>query len=172
MTSTEHTSKRIWIAAGLSMLAGMLLTIHNLQGYRTTRDHAREYIGYLRQLNGVEKQMARQTLIRNQFNTLAGKSPRPLQLIVNTAEQGTDISIREQTSIPLEPGLSAQTAVLDASSLPYTTLSQLLQLAELDQPPWRLVGCTLKASSSASDSVQAKLIFEALDHNFKAKPLK
>ena len=164
MSQTESKHQRLWAAAFLSMAAGLVFTGLNAREYLSYTSTAKEYIGYLEQLQTVEHEARRHAQIRDQLSILHGKSPGSLRKIADQAGIDSSVSIREQSRLPLDAGLTVHSVAVQSDSIPYPELSRFLQLAEINHPPWRLVSCTLKASSRSVNACQASLLFEALDY--------
>ena len=166
MSKVNKPTDKIWLIGLLCLAIGLGFTIYNVKEYSSHKQRAKEYTGYLAKLDRLQQEASRHASIRKQFSIMQGKAPKPLRQIADSAGMDDSVNIREQATVPLEPGLSVQSVTVSSANLPYNQVSRLLQLAEIDHPPWRLVSATLKASPSSTKEGQVDFTFEAIDGTF------
>jgi hypothetical protein len=154
----------LWILAGLSLVAGLLLSVNSLSTLSRTLELLERKAGDSRELATLQLQAARNQAILEQYSAAAAK-PVPFETLASAAIPGVSMTTRTTATQPAVPGWTQQKISVDLTDINGSDLGKLLAAGAAAQPPWALVECTLFASPTAGRLAKATLVLETVEGN-------
>lgn len=153
----------LWIAAAVTVIAGILLTAASAMRIRSSARTIREYAGYTAQLQEVSKSAWRGGSAIRVFEAMENPHPAPMADILKEVMPGQKYDAVEQPSQPTIPGWTVRRIQVSFVDVQLVKLGEFLSVAESRRPPWRMVSCRIRATSAAGGTGQATLILESMD---------
>jgi len=154
----------LWSAAGLSLLIGLLLSIHTVGSIGRTTEIWQKKSGDLQELLALRKVAAeRQNILKHYARFPA--APVPLETLARNAGPGLNPALRSTETHPTVPGWTARRINIGLNDMSGDDLGRFLEAASTATPPWALMACTLSASPTPGRLAKAELILETVERN-------
>ncbi len=152
----------LWNAAGLSLLAGLILTLHSLNGITRTREILSKKANDIRELVGLRTQANR---YRSLLTATAQypASPVPLETLARTALPSQPMRVLTTDITPSVTGWIAKKVSVEFNDIAGIDLGKLLDAGVAANPPWTLLECTLFAAPTPGRVAKATLVFSTVE---------
>jgi hypothetical protein len=152
----------LWSAAGLSLLAGFLLTHHSLNGITRTREIFLKKTNDIRELAG----MRTQANLHHSLLTAAVQyppSPIPLETLARTTVPAQPMRLLTTGITPSVSGWTARKVSVEFNDIAGIDLGKLLDAGASANPPWTIIECTLFAAPTPGRVAKATLVFSTVE---------
>ncbi len=154
----------VWGAAGLSLLAGLLLTVHSLNGISRTQEILLKKANDIRELAGMRSQANRyHALLTAAVQYPAGSIP--LETLARTTVPAQSMRLLATDITPSVPGWTAKKVSVEFTDIAGTDLGKLLDAGAIANPPWTLLECTLFAAATPGRVAKATLVFSTVERS-------
>jgi hypothetical protein len=153
----------LWTLAGAALLAGIGMTVLTVRDLRSARDQMERTAGTIEKLQAQEKDLSRRLEAREMFEQLARKRPVALSDLLQKMLPGSRADESKEVRQELPAGWTLRRKEIGLADVSFAKMMEFAQAAEAQRPPWRLVKCTLRASSREDGVGQAALLFDALE---------
>lgn len=152
----------LWSAAGLSLLAGLIMTINSLNGISRTLEILSKKTNDIRELVGMRTQATRyHSLLKATVQYPA--SPVPLETLVRTTLPAQPIRLLSTDITPSVSGWNAKKVSVEFNDIAGSDLGKLLDAGTTANPPWTLIECTLFAAPTEGRVAKATLVFSTVE---------
>jgi hypothetical protein len=153
----KSTLIKLWMIAGLSLAAGLLLTVHSVIGLPRVTERLARKVADARELADLRLQAGHyQTLLDTHSRYPA--RPTPFETLAQSTLPGAALSTRNTATLPSVPGWIAKKVSVDFTGITGDDLGRILEATGAAQPPWGLVEATLFASPTAGRVAKANLV--------------
>jgi len=152
----------LWSTAGLSLLAGLLLTARSLGGLGRTTEILAKKADDARELAGLRERAARhQALLKAyaQYPT----TPAGFEALERTTLPGQAMRILTTDVSPSVPGWTTRKVSVEINDIAGADLGRLLDAGAAATPPWTLLECTLFAAPTPGRVAKATLVFVTVE---------
>ncbi len=164
MEKNSSSPITLWILAGFSLTAGILLSVNSLSTLPRTLELLERKAGDSRELATLQLQATRNQAIMEQYSASAVK-PVPFETLASATIPGVSMTTRTTATQPAGPGWTQQKISVELTDINGGDLGKLLSAGAAAQPPWALVECTLFASPLAGRVAKATLVLETVERN-------
>jgi hypothetical protein len=147
----------LWSAAGLSLLAGLLLTARSLGGLDRTLEILSRKAADAGELAGLRKQAVRHQALL-EATTRYPDTPQGLETLARATLPGQAMRILTTDLSPSVPGWTARKVSVEFNDIAGSDLGRLLDAGAAATPPWTLLECTLLASPTPGRIAKATLV--------------
>ncbi len=154
----------VWIAAGLSLLAGLLLTIHSLSGLSRTREILVKKANDIRELDGMRSQANRYHALLTAAVQYPASSV-PLETLARKTIPAQSMRLLATDFSPSVPGWTVKKVSAEFTDIAGIDLGKLLDAGAAANPPWTLLECTLLAASTRGHIAKATLVFSTVERS-------
>ncbi len=161
--SVELRQTWLWAIACLTLLTGVVLSASTWSNYTKTDRRIDLLLGYIDTLVLMQQPAQAQQSALDLITQLPQPNLVSLENLAAISGAAKHATIRQTHLTPLPDGWQARTIEVSATNISHTILSNFLQQAESQRPPWRLVKCDLRGSDQQSQSASATLTFEGLE---------
>ncbi|MEI6563849.1 MAG: hypothetical protein WCO42_06030 [bacterium] len=152
----------LWSAAGISLLAGLLLTLRSVGDMSRTTEVWHKKANDMQEMNSLRAiAVQHRTLLKHYTGYPA--VPTPLGELARTAAPGLNLMTRSTETHPTVPGWTARMVSVGLTDITGDDLGRLLDAATAANPPWALLECTVSAASTAGRLSKAELVFETVE---------
>lgn len=158
-----NTTLALQAGAFVIFLAGILTTISALRQNAITRVRIQQKLETLSQLSAFQQNHDRHQQAMRVFEAASNSVPVVLASLASATVTNARPEIRERETRPLAESWMLKQMEVVFSEINLSQLPDLLLAAEGQQPPWRLVECTLTSSRQADGLARAVLILEAVE---------
>ncbi len=155
--------KIIWIAALLFLFAGVIMTVHNLNRSKTTRERMNKQLGELRILRNQEADLARHEAARREYEQVADKKPVPLSKLLQETMEGIKVDDVRESRKDLVDGWSVRQKEISMSEVSLGRVIDFINKAESQKLPWSLARFTVRTAPRIPGSGQVVLVMECLE---------
>lgn len=152
----------LWGAAGLSLLAGIVLTIHSLSGIARSEELLSRKTEQVVELSAMRAQAVRYQSILKLYAGYPA-TPRKFSDLARTALPGSALTVLSSTTQPAVPGWTAQKISVELSDITGEDIGKLLDAGTAAKPPWALVECVFFASPTPGRIAKATLVMETAE---------
>jgi len=161
---SNSTLIKLWIAASLSLAAGLLLTVRSLSGLPRTTELLARKVADSRDLTELRLQADRYQVLLEHYSCLPAM-PTGFETLVRSTLPGAAMTTRATATLPSVPGWTVKKVSVDFTDITGEELGRMLEAGAAAQPPWSLVECTLFASPVAGRMAKASLVMETAGRN-------
>jgi len=158
----KSTLIKLWIVAGLSLAAGLLLTVHSISELSRVTELLARKAADARELSALRLQAGRYQTLLEVFSHYPAM-PTPFETLARSTLSGGAMTTRSTTTLPSVPGWIAKKVSVDFTDITGDDLGRILETAGAAQPPWGLVEATLFASPTAGRVAKATLVMESAE---------
>lgn len=152
----------VWSAAGLALLAGLLLTTRSLAGMDRTLEILSRKTADASELAALRDRAAlHQALLASYAGYPA--TPTGLDALSRIALPGTPMRIVTTDLSPSVPGWKARKVSVEFNDIAGADLGRFLDAGAAATPPWSLAECTLLASPTPGRIAKATLVLVAAE---------
>lgn len=152
----------LWIAAGLVLLAGMILSIRSVGSLPRTREILNKRRSDAITLSGLQQETRRHQAILQRYAQYPNSS-LPFETLSKNACPSLSFSIRSTATLPTVSGWTARKTSLGFSNVSAFDLGRLLEAGAAATPPWSLLECTLFASPTPGQLARAELVMGTVE---------
>lgn len=152
----------LWSAAGIALLAGILLTFNSLTGMNRTTEIMNKKTADAHDLAELQANAdMHRAILRHyaQYQT----APIAFETLVKTMLPDRACSTRSTETLPTVPGWSARKISVGFSNISGAELGHLLETGANATPPWTLLECTLFASPTPGRLARAELVMGTVE---------
>lgn len=150
------------IAAGIAVLAGILLSIHSLSGLGRIREILDKKSGDSRELAGLRTTALRHQVILDAYAQYPA-APVRLETLVNSAIPAQSLRILSNGATRSMPGWTFRSVSLEFTDIAGADLGRFLDAGATARPPWALLECTLFAGTVPGRVSKATLVMESVE---------
>jgi hypothetical protein len=152
----------LWSAAGLSLLAGLVLTLHSLNGIGRVREILLKKADDSRELAGLRTQANRHHALLTAY-TQYPASPVPFETLVRTTLPAQSMRLVTTDVTPSASGWTAKKVTVEFNDIDGADLGKLFDAGAKANPPWTLLECTLFAAPAPGRVAKATLVFSTVE---------
>ena len=152
----------LWSAAGLSLLAGLILTINSLNGISRTREILSKKTHDIRELAGMRTQANRYHFLLK-ATVQYPASPVPLETLTRTTLPSQPMRLLSTDITPSVSGWTAKKVSVECNDIAGSDLGKLLDAGTTATPPWTLIECTLFSAPTPGHLAKATLVFSTVE---------
>lgn len=153
---------QLWSVAGLSLVAGLLLSVRTLGGLSRTTELLARKTADSRELASLRLQAERYQALLDQGARYPA-TPTSYEALVRSASPEASVVTRTTASRPSVPGWSTQKITVEITNITGDTLGKIVEAGSAAKPPWALVESTLFASPVAGRVAKATLVLESVE---------
>lgn len=152
----------LWSAAGLSLLAGLILSLHSLKGINRSREILSKKANDIRELAGMRTQANRyHSLLTAAVQYPA--SPIPLETLARTTVPSQPMRLLSTDITPSVSGWTAKKVSAEFNDIAGSDLGKLFDAGASANPPWTILECTLFAGPTPGRVAKATLVFSTVE---------
>lgn len=152
----------LWSAAGLSLLAGLLLTSRSLGGLSRTTEILAKKADDARELAGLRERAVRnQSLLKDYARYPA--APVGFEALERATLPGQAMRILTTDVSSSIPGWTTRKVSVELNDIAGADLGRLLDAGASATPPWTLLECTLFAAPAPGRVAKATLVFVTVE---------
>ncbi len=152
----------LWSATGLSLLAGLILTIQSLNGINRSREILSKKATDIRELAGMRTQANRYHSLLMTAVQYPG-SPVPFETLARTTLPAQPIRLLSTDITPSVSGWTAKKVSVEFNDITGSDLGKLLDAGTTATPPWTLIECTLFSAPTPGRLAKATLVFSTVE---------
>ncbi len=156
-------------AAVAACLLGAALSFQSAQLASEVSRQLRDKYADLARLRDLQQNEERVAGALNAFERLPSKAPPLLDDLVSLAVPEAHATIRTREVRPVAEGWSARSTEVSFNDVALSDLSRLVERAEIQRPPWRLVELNITASEQTPGRGRVTLLLEALEKTGRTK---
>ena len=146
----------LWSAAGIALLAGILLSFHSVGTMSRTNEILAKKASDATTLVGLQADAIRYRAIVQRYAQYPA-TPIPFEDVVKRTQANLPFATRSTETLPTISGWSARTVSVGFSNVSGTDLGRFLESGAAATPPWSLLECTLFASPTPGQLARAEL---------------
>ncbi|MBN1268706.1 MAG: hypothetical protein JXB04_03895 [Kiritimatiellae bacterium] len=157
------SSRGLWIAAGIVLLAGLALTVQSVRGTPAAIHRIERKLADLQELTNLRLAASGAEEALRALDARSARELPALGDILRDTLPGVTAEIRQAEAAPARAGWVVRRADVVFSNVALEGIGQFLYNAETHEPPWRLVECHIAASSQAGTGGRLTLVMEGLE---------
>jgi len=162
--NNKSTMVTPWAAAGLALLAGVLLSIRSLNDLASLNEIGTRRTSAAHELSIMRIQAARHQSILAGYASQPAE-PVPFETLVHSTLPGQAMTLLATGTFPSVQGWSGRKITVEFTDIAGEDLGKLLDAGAAAKPPWALVECTLFASPVQGRLSKATLVMETVERN-------
>lgn len=155
--------KFIWLSAMLFLVAGIIMTVHNLNSSGAIGERLRKQVGELRILKNQEADLARHEAARKKHEQVVDKKPVPLNAILQEILVGVKIDDVRESRKDLVDGWAIRQKEISISEVSLAKVVDFIQKAESQKLPWNLGRFVVRTAPRTAGTGQVVLVMECLE---------
>ncbi|MBU4198470.1 MAG: hypothetical protein KKG09_08820 [Verrucomicrobia bacterium] len=162
-----NTLQILYGSATLALIAGIGLTVASLRQATSLAQSLRGRVAVVAELQAMERAKDRYSAAVRRFEALSNTAPVSLSGLAAATVTNATPDIREIESKPLDQGWVLIRSEVIFNDLNLDQLPAFAHAVESQRPPWRLVECSITASTQTDGFGRVVLILEALSKQAK-----
>lgn len=157
MQKNNSTLILLWSLAGVSLAAGILLTVSSVKSIPRTIELWERRADDIRTLSSLQTLAERNRRILAEYSRYPA-TPVSLETLTKSALPGRALTVRVTESLPSVPGWTLRKVGVELTDIAGEDLEKWLQAGAAARPPWAVAECTLNASPVAGRLSKAALV--------------
>ncbi|OGV68004.1 MAG: hypothetical protein A2283_10715 [Lentisphaerae bacterium RIFOXYA12_FULL_48_11] len=153
----------IWLSALVCLVAGIVMTIHNLKRSESIEERFRKQIGELKILRSQESDLNRHETARREYELVTDKKPVPLNTVLQETLAGVKVDDVRESRKELVDGWALRQKEISISDVPLDKVMDFVEKAESHKFPWSLARFVVRSAPLASGKGQVTLLMESLE---------
>jgi len=153
----------IWLSALISLVAGIVMTVHNLRSSESVGERFRKQIGELKILKNQETDLARHEAARKKYEQIIGKKPVLLNAILQETLPGVKVDEVREARKDLIDGWSLRQKEISMSEVSLEKVMDFIQKAESQKLPWSLAKFVVRTAPRTAGTGHVVLVMECLE---------
>lgn len=162
MQKNNSTLILLWSLAGVSLVAGLLLTVRSLGTIPRTLELWERKASDIKALYALQTQAERNRRILNGYSDYPS-APVSLETLTRTVLPDRGLTVRITESLPCVPGWTLRKVSVELTDIAGDDLEKWLQAGAAARPPWAVVECTLTAAPVPGRLSKAALVMETVE---------
>jgi len=153
----------LWIAAFLILAIGLASTAGALRNLRGSRSRFAQTLRELQALQDIENGLSLYLGARAAFDALPQPKPSDPREILVRVLPGVRVDEAKEERLEAAPGWTLRRKEVVFGTASFPKVMEFVEAAESQRPPWRMIRCSLRATSPDGGIGQAAIVLEALE---------
>jgi hypothetical protein len=165
------TARQVLWSVALAVLAiGLLAAARALHDLAASRAGFASTLAEFKRLGTVEADLAGYLAARAAYEALPSPRAQDPGEALRRVLPGTRVDGSKEERAEAAPGWVRRRREYVFGAVPFGKVMEFVAAAEAQRPPWRLVRCTLRATTPQGGTGQAAIVLEALEKSGGAGP--